>query len=160
MVEFALICVPLLFCIISVLEIARGMWHYHTIQFATKATGAYISVHGSTCNIPPNSCVIKVNDIVRAFQDAATGIQASDVKLTLTTQSGAVTTCQTLGGCSTNNTIWPPNSPSQSPDNVAGKQFTVRAEYTFRTALSMVSRGKVAFGAFRFAGVSRQLIVF
>ena len=56
LVEFTFIGVPMLFAWISVIEMGRGMWNYHTLQYATKVTGEYVAVHGSTCGIPPNAC--------------------------------------------------------------------------------------------------------
>jgi Flp pilus assembly protein TadG len=45
--EFALTGIPLIFIWISIVQMAIGMWRYHTIQYAVKTAGAYIVVHGS-----------------------------------------------------------------------------------------------------------------
>ena len=50
LLEFVLVGIPLLFLGISITEMARGMWQYHTLQFATKQAAAYASVHGATCD--------------------------------------------------------------------------------------------------------------
>jgi hypothetical protein len=47
MLEFALTGIPLIFIWISIVQMAIGMWRYHTIQYAVKTAGAYIVVHGS-----------------------------------------------------------------------------------------------------------------
>jgi len=168
LLEFTLVGITLIFVWISIEEMARGMWNYHTLQYATKVAAAYASVHGATCSISPNSCSVTVRDVVGAFQTAAIGVPMSEVTLTLTTASGAATTCNPVSTCSTNAgwaTMWPPSAKS---DNSVGKDIYIRADYTFHTALAMFipGQGSVAFGSssgagtFNFPGYSHQSILF
>ena len=168
LLEFTLVGITLMFVWISIEEMARGMWNYHTLQYATKLTASYASVHGATCSTSPNTCSVNVSDVVGVFKKAAIGIPMSKVVLTLTTASGAATTCNPVSTCSTNakwSTMWP---PSASSDNAVAKDIYVRADYTFNTALALFvpGKGKVAFGsaagagAYDFPGYSHQSILF
>jgi len=155
-VEFCLAGIPLIFIWIGIEEMARGMWNYHTLQYAAKTAGAYAAVHGATCSAKSNSCTVTIANIASVFQTAAIGVPASQVALTFTTASGAATSCN-LGGssnlCSNNSTTWPPSSNS---DNAVGKNFEINAVYTFHSALSMISLG--VFGPINFPGDTQQII--
>jgi len=160
--EFCLTGILLLFVWISVEEMARGMWTYHTLQYAAKIAASYASVHGADCSAGSNSCTVSIGGIASVFQSAGIGLIPSQVAMTFTTDSGAVTHCN-LGGstnpCSSQVSTWPPASNN---DNQVGKIVWVRADYTFNSALYMFApgNGKVAFGAFDFPGDSKQVILF
>lgn len=165
--EFTLMGIPMIFVVICTVEMARGMWNYHTLQYAVKAATAYASMHGATCGLP-NSCSVAVSDVVNVFQTAAIGIPMDKVALTLTTASGAADTCTQVSTCSTKGfwgTTWP---PSAGNDNAVGKDIYIRADYTFASALALLfpGVGSVAFhgsaagGAFDFPGYSHQRILF
>jgi Flp pilus assembly protein TadG len=162
LIEFCLTGIPLIFIWISIEEVGRGVWNYHTLQYAAKTAGAYAAVHGATCAISPNACTVTISNIASAFQTAAIGIPTSQVVLTFTTASGAATSCN-LGGtsnlCSSLSTTWPPASNS---DNAVGKSFEINAMYTFHSALAMVAPGPgggpVKFGSMYFPGDTQQII--
>ena len=157
--------IPMLFLWVSILEMARGMWQYHTIQYACKMTAAYASVHGATC-ASPNNCLVNMSNVVNRFQTNAVGVSMANVALTLTSKSGSVT-CTQVSTCSSNSswsTTWPPTS-----DNAVGNSIKVRADYTFSTALSMFWPGagkpwsfgsSVGSGLFDLPGYSYQIIQF
>ena len=48
-VEFALVGIPVIFTLISVEEISRGMWMYDTLASTVARTARYISVRGQDC---------------------------------------------------------------------------------------------------------------
>jgi len=161
LVEFCLTGIPLIFIWISAEEMARGMWNYHSLQYAAKTAGAYASVHGATCAISPNACTVTMANIASVFQTAAIGIPPSQVTLTFTTQSGASTTCN-LGGvsnlCSSQATVWPPSS---NTDNAVGKSIQISSSYLFKSALAMVGpggSGVVTFGTVYLPGDTKQII--
>jgi hypothetical protein len=168
LLEFTLVGIMMMFVWISIEEMARGMWNYHTLQYAVKTATSYASVHGATCSMSPNSCPVNVSDVVGVFRKAAIGVPMDQVTLTLTTASGAATTCNPVSTCSSNSawsTMWPPSSSS---DNAVGKDIYMRADYTFHTALGLYvpGAGSVSFGSnlgsgvFDFPGYSHQSIVF
>lgn len=165
LIEFTLVGIPMLFLWVSVIEMGRAMWQYHTIQYACKMTAAYASVHGATC-ASPNSCLKNMSDVVGVFQTNAIGVPMDKVALKLVSQSGSVT-CTQVSTCSSNgswSTTWPPTS-----DNAVGNAVQVRADYTFSTALSMFWPGAgrawsfgsaIGSGKFDLPGFSYQLIQF
>jgi len=168
LLEFTLVGIVLLFVCISTVQMAVGMWNYHTLQYAAKAAAAYASVHGISCSTKPNSCSVGMSDVVTVFQNAAVGVPMSKVVLTLTTTSGAAATCNPVSSCSSNaawGATWP---PSANQDNAVGKDIYIRADYTFNSALAMFipGKGSVAFGssagagAFDFPAYSHQTILF
>ncbi len=167
-VEFTLIGIPLIMICISCVEMARGMWLYHTLQYATKTANAYAATHGATCG-SPNSCTVHVSDVVGVFENYAIGLPMSATSITLTSSTAANSvTCAQVSTCSSGtswNTQWPPSS---NGDNAVGKPIAIQTEFKFTTALAMVwpSAGKVLFhssagnGAFYFPGYGYQLIEF
>jgi Flp pilus assembly protein TadG len=165
LIEFTLVGIPALFLWVSILEMARGMWQYHTVQYACKMAAAYASVHGATCG-SPNSCLKNMSDVVGVFQTNAIGVPMANVSLTLTSASGSVK-CTQVSTCSSNSswsTTWPPTS-----DNAVGNAIQIRADYSFSTALSMFWPGAgkawgfgsaLGKGKFDFPGYSYQIIQF
>jgi Flp pilus assembly protein TadG len=168
MIEFVLVGIPLLFLVISIEEMARGMWQYHTLQFAVKMANAYASVHGATCGTSPNSCTVNVSNVVTVFTNYAIGIPMSEVQVTLTSENNSYT-CNPVNTCSTT-TAWSKQwPPSLNSDNTVGNWIKFRADYTFSSALSMFWPGGgkgVSFGSnqgagkFDIPGYSYQLIQF
>ena len=168
MLEFVLVGIPMIFIWISIEEMARGMWQYHTLQYAVKMANSYAAVHGATCAAPPNSCTVKVSDVVNVFTTNAIGIPTGNVALTLSSKNNSAT-CLQVSTCSTSSswsTQWPPSANS---DNAVGNWVKIRADYTFNTALAMFWPGAgtpVSFGTsagagkFDFPGYSYQLIQF
>jgi TadE-like protein len=164
MVEFVLVGVTLLFAWISAVEMARGMWHYHTLQYAVKAAGGYVAVHGANCAVSPNSCTIEVKDVAAVLKKAAIGIPDNRMNVQFTSASGTRVACNPLNTCYGNTTQWPPATPTTDPDNLVGKSFTIRVDYVFNSALSMVTpgvpQGVVRFGAPTLSGFSQDTVLF
>jgi Flp pilus assembly protein TadG len=167
LIEFTLLGIPMLFVFVSIEEMARGMWQYHTLQFAVKAAASYASLHGATCSSGTNSCSVNVSSVVNVFSSNAIGVPMSNVALTLTSENASVT-CSQVSTCSTNaswSTTWP---PSANGDNAVGNWIKIRADYTFNTALAMFwpHGGTAKFssasgnGKFDFPGYSMQYIQF
>ena len=168
--EFALTGVPLIFMWISIVQMSLGMWRYHTMQYAIKAAGAYVAVHGADCTVGTNSCGIKVKDAAQVFANSAFGMDQSQVNMTFsvlasdhTTVVGTPITC-TLGPtggstCLSNNTSWPPTG-----NNSPGQDFEIKADYLWRSALAMVApgpgAGSVRFGTYHLPGYTHQFILF
>jgi Flp pilus assembly protein TadG len=105
-IEFTLVGIPMIFVLISVFEISRGMWNYHTLAYAVKEGTRYAIVHGSDCSSDPqNTCGVTLGQVAQRIQDAGIGLDPSQLQLTFTS-SGSSTTC-TLNACIANATGWP-----------------------------------------------------
>jgi len=162
MLEFALTGVPLMFIVICVIQMAIGMWHYHTLQFAVKEAGAYLSLHGSgTGYCKSNTC--QIQNVATILKNDAIGIPAASITVTFTPISssdhataGSAYSC-TLSNCVTDTTVWP-----VSGYNSIGSEFEIKALYQWQNALGMVTFGAgaspVKFQNPWFPGYTHQII--
>jgi Flp pilus assembly protein TadG len=164
LLEFTLACIPLLFAWLGIVQLGIGMWRYHTLQYAVKATGAYVAVHGSDCAASPNNCAIEIENAAQVLQGIAFGISPTSVNVTFTAVAAdhltpvSSVSCR-LDSCLSNTTAWPP-----SGNNSPGQEFEIKAVYQFQSALAMVAPGSgggpVQFGTFYFPGYTHQTILF
>lgn len=160
MLEFALCGIPLIFVWISTVQMALGMWHYHTLQYATKAAGAYLSVHGANYIAAGNSAV-QIKDVSTILANSAIGIPATDVSVTFTAYKSDKTTTTThsctLNNCETDTTSWPPTNY-----NIVGNDFEIKTEYQWKNSIAMVApgHGTTNFAAFWLPGFTHQFILF
>jgi Flp pilus assembly protein TadG len=164
MLEFVLAGIPLIFIWISIFQMAVGMWEYHTMQYAVKTAGYYLTEHGSDCSTSPNNCAIQIKNVAQVLQSYLMGLPASSVYVTLSVlgsdhQTVASSVSCWLSSCLTNTTAWPPagyNSP--------GTDIEIQTEYLWQSALGMVApgpgSGAVRFGTFWLPGFTHQTILF
>jgi hypothetical protein len=146
------------------MQMAIGMWQYHSLQYAVKVTGSYIAVHGSDCSSGGNTCSIEIENAAQVLHNYLGAIPTSQVYVTfnaLGTDHSTVestVTC-TLSNCLTNTTAWPP-----SGYNTPGTDIQVQALYQFNSALSMFvpapHGGVVQFGSAWLPGFTQQTILF
>jgi Flp pilus assembly protein TadG len=132
--EFTLVGIPMMFALISVFEMSRGMWQYHTLNYAIKEATRYTSVHGYDCSVAPNACTVTIANIATIIQQRGVGLAPSSLTVTLTPSAGSATT-DTLQNLLSNSTVWPPASPTGT--NAVGQLITISAVYPFKSALSM-----------------------
>jgi Flp pilus assembly protein TadG len=157
MIEFTLVGIPMIFILISVFEISRGMWNYHTLAYAVKEGTRYAIVHGSDCSSDPqNSCGVTLGQVAQKIQDAGIGLDPSPLRLTFTSSGNAVT-C-TLNACLGNATVWP-----QAPLNTPGSTVAISASLPFQSALAMFWPGAGSgtnFPTFNLTAGSSDIIQF
>lgn len=65
LIEFTFVGIPMIFLLVSIFEISRGMWIYHTLAYSVKVGVRYASVHGFNCGpssgLPTvNTCQVKM----------------------------------------------------------------------------------------------------
>jgi len=137
LIEFSLVGIPIVFLLISIVDVSIGMFDYVTLAYAVKQGARFAVVRGQDCTNNGNTCGTTVGAIANRVAYTATGLPASMINMTLTTQSGAATTCNPLTSCTSSSTPWPPSTPSGSPDNAAGKTITIYAQFTCRTMFNM-----------------------
>jgi hypothetical protein len=114
MIEFTLVGIPMIFMLVSIFEISRAMWNYHTLAFAVREGTRYAVVHGSGCTSDPlNSCQVTVGQVAQRIQNAGIGLEPSQLNLTFTS-SGHSIPC-TLKTCVGIATVWP-----ETPNNIPG----------------------------------------
>ena len=156
--EFTLVGIPLICGLISTVEMARGMWIYHTQAFAINEGARYVVAHGTHCTSNGNSCTVTVGQIASRIAASGSGLIPALWNVTLLSGSGSNNvTCNPLSNCLTNSTVWPP-----SPDNTVGTGIAVMGSYPFASALVMFfpSTGTTSFGIYNLPAYSRQIILF
>ncbi len=159
LVEFTLVGIPLIFGLISIFELARGMWQYHTLAYAVKAGARYAIVHGQDCTILPNDCAVSISQVAGIIRDNGIGLPASAVTVSFTDSNGGVTTC-TLSDCIANNTTghWPPDGA-----NAPGRILKISGKFPFRSAIAMFWPGAgraTAAGTYVLTATARESIQF
>jgi hypothetical protein len=154
LLEFTLAVIPSIFLLISIEEIARGMWVYTTLAHAVKEGTRYSIVHGADCTHADSDCSITVGQVASRISQSGVGLDAGQMNVVLQT-AGSTQNCAPLSTCLTSGTSWPP-----SPDNSVGLPVTVYATYPFRSALSMFvpQAGVVHFDAMNFSASSQEEI--
>jgi len=132
-IEFTFVGIPLMFVLISIFEMSRGMWMYHTLAHATKTAVRYSIVHGQNCFTPSvNTCGKAIRDIAMEFQKAAVGIDEATTMLTFISAAGTIGPKSLTLCLGDNATQWPPtggNAPSQI--------VTIEAVTPFRSAIAL-----------------------
>jgi Flp pilus assembly protein TadG len=153
-VEFALVAIPLIFIQISVVEICRGMWDYHSLAQAVKAASRSAATRGAGC--AGAGCATTVAQIAATISAYAVGMPVSALNVTLTSDAGSVT-CNPLSACTGNNTVWPP-----AGGNTVGSDIVISGSYNFTSMLMMFIPGKggMQFSGVTFTAKSRQTLLF
>ena len=132
--EFTLIGLPLLFMLFAIANMCFAMMTFHTLQEAIEQGARFVVTRGSTCAAGTNTCTVTVQQIAGVVSSSAPGIAPANLILTLTSNSGAVTSCNPVtvcmsscsSGCSGSRTnVWP---PSASSDNSPGKDIIVSGD--------------------------------
>ena len=124
LLEFSLVGIPQLFIVISVISAGINMWQFSSLAYASESTARYISVHGNTCSINGNSCLITIGNAASYFKSEAPALDVSKVIVKFTDGSGTTTTCNPLSTCTSSNTTFP-----NTTYNGVGQDVTVKATY-------------------------------
>lgn len=149
LLEFTLVCIPLIFILISIVELARFMWCYHTLAFAVERGARYAVVHG-------NSSSTTVSAVAGIIRNSASGLDPTQMTVALQAAS-STRNCAPLRNCEQVASQWPDTS-----SNTAGQSVTVAAVYPFRTAMSMFwpGAGTVRFGVINMSATATEEIRF
>lgn len=156
-IEMTLVGIPLIFVLISTVEIARGMWIYNTLAYALREGTRYSVVHGVDCGIPPNACAVMVKDIARVIQRAGVGLYDTDnlhIEMRSLTDDVSSTLTSALGNTS--------QFPSMGGGAI-GAPITFTATYPFQSLIAMFWPGAgpgVNFSSVTFPASSRENIQF
>jgi Flp pilus assembly protein TadG len=169
MVEFTLVGIPLIFALISIFELARGMWIYHTMAYAIKDTTRYVAVHGQLCRNVNIGCAVTMDNISRHLRDAAVGLLPNQLtNVTFATQTRTIT-CATLtsanclGSANCFPTVADCTSTATAVDALPEMPLTITAQYPFRSSISMLwpgARGSIVYGTFNLPAQARERIQF
>jgi Flp pilus assembly protein TadG len=159
MVEFSLAGIPMIFVLISAVQMALGMWQYETLAYAVKTGAQAVVSKGQGCTTGGNSCGTTVGVIATAISRAAIGISPDDLNVTLVTASGAITSCNPIRTCLSSSTAWP---PSTNNDNLVGQTITVTGNFTLTSAMAVFYPGStpVSINAAKLSATATQPLMF
>ena len=156
MLEFTLVGIPLVFALVSIAEMSRGMWTYATLAYSVKDGVRFAAVKGINCSIAPNACTATVAQVANRIKQSGVGLIPRDLNLTFDAPGGNVV-C-TLPQCLNNQTPWP-----ASRGNLAGMSIHISATYPFRSAIAMFWPGTgrgLQFGTFNLPASAQESIQF
>ncbi len=129
LVEFVLAGIPILFTIVSVVEISRCMWTYNTLEHAVTEATRMAVVHGADCVAFGNSCSIRVHDIAQRIADSSQGLSPDRMTVTLTGGGAGGSLSSYLG----NYSDWPAYP--------AGTTIAITAVYPFDSPMAIFFPG-------------------
>ncbi len=176
-VEMTLVGIPIIFTLICIFEISRGMWIYHTLAYSVKSGVRFAIVHGRNCiggGTNPNNCSKTISDVATQIKNSAIGPVPAKTMLTFSPGNAGAASTQcylaapganppfgSYSACSTFNTAWPPDDGSGTLNGV-GKRIRIDIATPFPTALSMFWPGShpVKFGVVNFGASAADYIVF
>jgi hypothetical protein len=148
MLEFTFVGIPLIFVLISIFEISRGMWAFNTLSHSVKEGVRFAIVHGNNCVIPPNNCPVRTSDICTVMRNNGPGLEPArviNIKLNSNTREISY---PTLTACLADNTvIFPSRNPGPTTDNggAQGNPVGITATYVFDSALAFFWTGQSGF---------------
>lgn len=120
----------MIFVFLSVFEVSRGMWIYHTLAYAVREGTRYASMHGSGC-ASPNTCQATIGQITTVIQSAGVGLDPNATRVTFTPASGS-SSSDTITNQLANTAVWPPTGA-----NAPGQSVKISVKYPFRTFLAI-----------------------
>jgi hypothetical protein len=157
LIEFTLVGIPLTFVLISIFEISRGMWIYHSLEYAITEGTRYASFHGENCSMPPNACAKNLSDVAAVIQYVGVGLLPDRLTLTFTSQGGTFS-CVLKDCLTETTTMWPPAN-----GNLRGTDVTITATYPFSSAIALFWPGAgpgVVFPSINLPATSTERIQF
>lgn len=159
-VEMALVGIPILFTLVSIFEISRGMWVYHTMAAAIREGVRYATVHGVNCATAPNTCGVTAQQVAAQIKNFGVGLDLTNTHLTFISGGAKDVTDVTLADCVAGTggactAAWPVTNATNTIIEIDG---IVR----FNSALAMFWPGSkvISFGQVWFPAQSSDVIQF
>ncbi len=165
LVEFTLFGIPIIFILISIFEMSRGMWVYETLAYAVKDAARYAAVHGQMCVSNASNCALTIDQLAARIQYAGVGLMPDKLNVTIQSQTRTIT-CNPLQDCVGNTACFPAAADCSATVEIGGMQgmpVTITARYPFQSAISMFWPGAgkaILFGAFNLPATARENIQF
>jgi hypothetical protein len=163
-IEFTLVGIPMMFVLISIFEMSRGMWMYQTLSAGVKAASRYSIVHGRNCDIAPNACPSTVQSVATALRNNGPGLLPEEVMVTLSTVTagGAPTGGTQISSTSLQTLLTDTRRWPDSPGNDPGMMVSITATVPFRSALAFFwpGSGGFTFGAILLGSSTAEAIQF
>ena len=148
MLEFVFVAIPLIFVMISIFELSRGVWVFNSLAHGVKEAARFAAVHGNNCSLAPNNCVVTAAQICQVLQNAAPGLESDRLQsVTLRSASRQLGPYATVSDCAAITTIFPSKTIGGAPDfgGQQGSLIGVSAVYQFDSALAFFWTGRSGF---------------
>jgi Flp pilus assembly protein TadG len=170
LVEFTFVGIPMLFVLISIFEISRGMWIYHTLSYSVKAGIRYAIVHGINCATTtdnPNNCLVQMGPATTAgtiayvIRQAGIGLDPATTTITFFSVGSASTSCTLASSSCTG--VWPPYDATGATSlDAVGSLVRIDITTPFKSALAMLWPGAkpVSFASGTLGATSQDYIQF
>ena len=162
MLEFTLVAIPVIFLLVGIFELARGMWIYNSVAHGVKEATRFAIVHGNNCSYSPNSCTVTIGQICGILQFHAAGLPTGQVVNVTLQRETSIHTFTDLTGCLASTEKFPSQVPGGALNSGGdqGRWVEIRAAYRFNSALAFYWTGKsgFTFGRFDLGAVSRERI--
>jgi Flp pilus assembly protein TadG len=165
-IEMTFVGIPIMFILISIFEMSRGMWMYNTMAYALKEGVRYSIVHGANCvTTEPfnNTCSVTVSQVAQVIQNAGVGLDLHLTTLTFISGSNTDATC-TLNGSSTDSPAGCQQGTFSTQTwpvvNNVGTTLQIKAKSPFLSALAYFWPGSTpqSFGSLYFNANSTDII--
>jgi Flp pilus assembly protein TadG len=131
MLEFTLVGIPLIFVLISLFEMSRWMWNYHTMAYAVREGTRFAIVKGVNCTSGTNACGVTIGNVAARIQAMAVGLDPALLNVTFTA-GGTASATKPLSQWLNDGASWPPAGL-----NAPGVSIRVDARYPFQSAIAM-----------------------
>jgi Flp pilus assembly protein TadG len=164
MIEFTLVGIPMMFLLISIVEMSRGMWMYDTLAHSIKGATRFVITKGQNCSTSPNACAVTVQQVAQRIRDAGVGLDPAQLTVTLTSSSRTIGP-STLQALLADTQYWPtaaPGAASPDPGSAVGQPVTITASIPFRSGIAMFwpGGGGMNFTVVTLNATSRERIQF
>jgi Flp pilus assembly protein TadG len=152
--EFTLTSIPLMFVMITVVQMAAAMWNYHTLNEAVKVTARTAAVRGIDC--ASTACAMTVGEITQMINTKGIGLLSSSLDVTLTDGNGSLN-CNPVSTCTSSSTVWP-----RTGGNGLGQVISISATYPLTGPMAMFvpGAGHSTFAPQTFSAISQQVIAY
>jgi len=167
--EFTLVGIPMIFVLISVVEMARGMWVYNTLAHAVKEGTRLAIVNGANCaKLPTCLPTITVGAVAERIRWTGVGLSLDQLEVTLVALEPSVAgpvpvgnpvSCNPLSTCLGRVDMFPPADGNRPKIH----SVSIQGVYPFRSAIAMFWPGAgrgMTFGTFRLPASSVEVIQF
>lgn len=158
-IEFALCAVFVIFLLISMVDLARGLWINHTLAEAVRDGTRYAMVRGNNyvdkSKPPARLSDAKLSDVRQVVLRSAVGLSPGELNLRFESEGSVIncpgSTCPS--GTLTQN--WPPDSYANG-----GLEIGISATYPYRSLVVIYFPGikGFMFGAQQLGSVARERI--
>ena len=157
-VEFALCSLFVVFVLISIFDMARGLWTYVTLAEAVRDGTRYAVVRGAGYMDPDTKARLPgatLGDVKNVVLRSAVGLVPSQLTLTFESNAGVIT-CSP--GCSSSESAnWPPDAAA-----ARDLEIGIGAKYPYNSFIVMYFPGGkgIEFGKYVLGSTARERIVF